>query len=204
MVQCLFCNTTLEGFPFSCKFCGKVFCSDHRLPENHNCSKKKLENSLTKEKNNSWKPRARIIHQTEDSKKEISGNVIFVGLWLLSGLLILGLHFVYFIILLSIDDFLNFLFLFIIVDVLVIGFILLFLFLEIIEVSEKETDPFESICAICVIGDLLIYLYIEFTGNFRLMNYCQIDALLCFIMVLYFALILFSTMGFWLLLLRLD
>ncbi len=23
--------------PFKCKFCGKKFCSEHRLPENHNC-----------------------------------------------------------------------------------------------------------------------------------------------------------------------
>lgn len=23
--------------PFTCKYCGCTFCSDHRLPENHNC-----------------------------------------------------------------------------------------------------------------------------------------------------------------------
>lgn len=23
--------------PYKCKFCGKVFCDDHRLPENHSC-----------------------------------------------------------------------------------------------------------------------------------------------------------------------
>ena len=27
--------------PFTCKFCGKTFCSDHRLPENHDCSRMK-------------------------------------------------------------------------------------------------------------------------------------------------------------------
>ncbi len=23
--------------PFKCKFCGEIFCYEHRLPENHNC-----------------------------------------------------------------------------------------------------------------------------------------------------------------------
>ena len=35
--SCAICGegTTL---PFRCKFCGGLFCADHRLPENHNCS----------------------------------------------------------------------------------------------------------------------------------------------------------------------
>lgn len=28
-----------EPFPFVCSYCGKPFCGDHRLPENHDCEK---------------------------------------------------------------------------------------------------------------------------------------------------------------------
>ncbi|NVM01785.1 MAG: hypothetical protein HWN67_05595, partial [Candidatus Helarchaeota archaeon] len=28
--------------PFSCKYCGKQFCSEHRLPESHNCERADL------------------------------------------------------------------------------------------------------------------------------------------------------------------
>jgi len=27
-----------EKLPFTCRRCGREFCSDHRLPENHDCS----------------------------------------------------------------------------------------------------------------------------------------------------------------------
>ena len=35
--KCHFCKKKLDEFPFTCKFCGNEFCSDHRLPENHKC-----------------------------------------------------------------------------------------------------------------------------------------------------------------------
>lgn len=34
--QCDLCGFT-EPLPFTCKFCGKSFCYNHRLPESHNC-----------------------------------------------------------------------------------------------------------------------------------------------------------------------
>ncbi len=36
MARCHFCGKA-ESLPFTCKFCGEKFCSDHRLPENHQC-----------------------------------------------------------------------------------------------------------------------------------------------------------------------
>jgi Zn-dependent protease len=36
MVQCDHCGKE-EYMPFRCKYCGGYFCSDHRLPEMHNC-----------------------------------------------------------------------------------------------------------------------------------------------------------------------
>lgn len=34
------CSQCGEGttLPFKCKFCGNLFCSEHRLPENHGCA----------------------------------------------------------------------------------------------------------------------------------------------------------------------
>ncbi|MHA2038446.1 MAG: AN1-type zinc finger domain-containing protein [Promethearchaeota archaeon] len=37
MTNCYFCRTKLDDIPYRCKFCGMVFCSNHRLPENHEC-----------------------------------------------------------------------------------------------------------------------------------------------------------------------
>jgi len=36
MARCSYCGK-VEKMPFKCKFCGGVFCSSHRLPENHEC-----------------------------------------------------------------------------------------------------------------------------------------------------------------------
>ena len=36
MTKCTTCNKE-ELLPFTCKYCGRQFCSEHRLPENHNC-----------------------------------------------------------------------------------------------------------------------------------------------------------------------
>lgn len=35
---CYLCGEEFENMPFKCKYCGKKFCSDHRLPESHNCT----------------------------------------------------------------------------------------------------------------------------------------------------------------------
>ncbi|MCJ7450462.1 MAG: rhomboid family intramembrane serine protease [Candidatus Nanohaloarchaeota archaeon QJJ-9] len=36
MPECSECGKSVS-MPFRCKFCGETFCSDHRLPENHDC-----------------------------------------------------------------------------------------------------------------------------------------------------------------------
>jgi len=36
MVKCSFCYKEVD-LPFKCPYCGLTFCSDHRLPEQHNC-----------------------------------------------------------------------------------------------------------------------------------------------------------------------
>ena len=38
MKKCAYCGRELETMPFHCRYCGKEFCSQHRLPENHQCS----------------------------------------------------------------------------------------------------------------------------------------------------------------------
>lgn len=43
MPECHYCEN-LEPFMFKCKFCKKSFCSEHRLPENHEC--KELERGI--------------------------------------------------------------------------------------------------------------------------------------------------------------
>jgi len=37
MVKCDYCGKD-EYMPFRCKYCGGYYCSEHRLPEIHNCS----------------------------------------------------------------------------------------------------------------------------------------------------------------------
>ena len=37
MVRCDYCGKD-EYMPFRCKYCGGYFCSEHRLPEMHNCT----------------------------------------------------------------------------------------------------------------------------------------------------------------------
>ncbi|MFX1323545.1 MAG: AN1-type zinc finger domain-containing protein [Promethearchaeota archaeon] len=38
MTFCSFCGDPISKFPFICNYCGESFCSNHRLPENHQCS----------------------------------------------------------------------------------------------------------------------------------------------------------------------
>ncbi|TFF88799.1 MAG: hypothetical protein EU550_00575 [Promethearchaeota archaeon] len=35
---CEFCGEKIDYLPFSCKYCGGVYCKEHRLPENHECT----------------------------------------------------------------------------------------------------------------------------------------------------------------------
>jgi len=36
-MECSCCHKVSNELPYKCKFCGGTFCSDHRLPENHEC-----------------------------------------------------------------------------------------------------------------------------------------------------------------------
>lgn len=36
-MQCDYCHKVSDELPYKCKFCGETFCSEHRLPENHEC-----------------------------------------------------------------------------------------------------------------------------------------------------------------------
>ncbi len=37
MANCAKCNKSITGLPYTCRYCGKIFCPDHQLPENHDC-----------------------------------------------------------------------------------------------------------------------------------------------------------------------
>jgi predicted nucleic acid binding AN1-type Zn finger protein len=37
MRRCHYCGKILHELPYTCRRCGHIFCSDHRLPEFHNC-----------------------------------------------------------------------------------------------------------------------------------------------------------------------
>jgi len=45
-----------DSLPFTCTYCKKNFCADHRLPENHECG-------------NIWMAHTRINHQSSSSQK---------------------------------------------------------------------------------------------------------------------------------------
>lgn len=36
-MKCEECNKEIENLSYKCKFCNKIFCVEHHLPENHNC-----------------------------------------------------------------------------------------------------------------------------------------------------------------------
>jgi hypothetical protein len=38
LAHCEFCGTKIGSLPFKCKYCGGIYCSKHRLPENHQCT----------------------------------------------------------------------------------------------------------------------------------------------------------------------
>lgn len=44
-MNCEFCGKEIDHIPFQCEYCGRYYCDDHRLHENHYCTYalKKLE-----------------------------------------------------------------------------------------------------------------------------------------------------------------
>ncbi len=37
MANCYYCNIKISKLLYRCKYCGMIFCKNHRLPENHDC-----------------------------------------------------------------------------------------------------------------------------------------------------------------------
>ena len=35
--RCSVCGKEIQPLPYVCKYCGKCFCVEHRLPEKHGC-----------------------------------------------------------------------------------------------------------------------------------------------------------------------
>lgn len=62
-MKCSKCDKELEFLPFGCKYCGKQFCKDHRLPEAHNCDGMALAKKVA---------RGRV----QSTKREISENPV--------------------------------------------------------------------------------------------------------------------------------
>jgi len=44
-MKCEVCGRE-DILPFKCNYCGKTFCADHHLPENHNCTSKPMAQPL--------------------------------------------------------------------------------------------------------------------------------------------------------------
>jgi len=71
MVQCDYCGKEIDGLPHVCKYCGKVHCSNHLLPENHDCSGIKGKNffePLTKK--STTKSTTKYDESKSESQKE--------------------------------------------------------------------------------------------------------------------------------------
>jgi len=44
MIDCEYCNNKIIEIPRPCKYCKKCFCTEHRLPESHDCKDLKKGN----------------------------------------------------------------------------------------------------------------------------------------------------------------
>lgn len=81
MTMCYFCNQEVE-LPYQCNYCNQIFCFQHRLPPNHDCSNirewesRSGPSSGTGEKSRSWKAGGEPISpyptpQSADSRRKI-------------------------------------------------------------------------------------------------------------------------------------
>lgn len=52
MAECSKCGK--ESMSFVCRYCGEKFCSEHRLPENHDCENLEQEIEKQREQNGKW------------------------------------------------------------------------------------------------------------------------------------------------------
>ncbi|MFP4045679.1 MAG: rhomboid family intramembrane serine protease [Candidatus Aenigmatarchaeota archaeon] len=111
MVDCDYCGEEVD-IPFNCKFCDGTFCSDHRLPENHEC--KGLEDYKKRSKRDFsvvYEPLQSQEKENKASKKR--PNLVSLIFNLFSRnyyLLIIAICFLVFMLQASIQDFSEFLY----------------------------------------------------------------------------------------------
>lgn len=61
--KCMFCAKILDSLlPFKCKRCGNYYCSEHRLPENHDC----IVTSYSKKSIDIWKDEQEKFKKSEE------------------------------------------------------------------------------------------------------------------------------------------
>ncbi|MFQ5975505.1 MAG: AN1-type zinc finger domain-containing protein [Candidatus Hydrothermarchaeales archaeon] len=71
MASCIVCGKK-ELLPFKCKFCGNIFCSEHRLPENHQCVGLEMYKEESRTKPGKWvyEPFQDRVEEVERRRKE--------------------------------------------------------------------------------------------------------------------------------------
>ncbi len=71
MTTCDYCNKQIDGLPHVCRYCGKVHCSEHLLPENHDCHELKKHSSKDAER---WKKNFSEVVSKKNKKYEKNFN----------------------------------------------------------------------------------------------------------------------------------
>lgn len=82
--------------PFRCPYCGGYFCTEHRLPENHECPRIELARAPAKEKQTqspqAWKPiEYTITYIPTEARRKIQFSVKEVTHLAVAALLVLGI-----------------------------------------------------------------------------------------------------------------
>ncbi|HWQ65933.1 MAG TPA: AN1-type zinc finger domain-containing protein [Methanospirillum sp.] len=82
MVECEVCGVEIRGgSAFTCSYCKKNFCPDHRLPFNHACSHIEEWRMSARKKRDTPPRQNRTIITPRDSKRIVATGVI--GLFIL-------------------------------------------------------------------------------------------------------------------------
>jgi hypothetical protein len=71
---CQICGKYVYPLPYICKYCGGVFCVEHRLPEKHNCEK--LAEAIEKSKTIKIEDLVEEIVEFEKAQKERSKGLL--------------------------------------------------------------------------------------------------------------------------------
>jgi membrane associated rhomboid family serine protease len=68
MAACSKCGK--ETMSFTCSYCGKSFCSDHRLPENHDCEKLEEELEKKQEEDDKWFEEKKTKKEKKEKRRQ--------------------------------------------------------------------------------------------------------------------------------------